>query len=325
MKISALAALGLRAGAAALAVCAILNTAALLLGGLLPPGPLVAFMGKPTQRGSWDIYLLDVSRRLAAPLTHSLSDERYPSWSPDGTHIAYHSNGRGTYDLYIMNADGSQPHPLSVSVRSQAFNEAMPQWSPDGQYIGFHSNIGGYYNLYVTDPAGQMLFQVTDSRGDDVRLSWSPDGTRVVFASARGDDNVRGVGGLLNIYIMTVADLFSGTRSGELLSIRLTETPEDDWYPSWSPDSQWIVFTSHRDYNWEIYVMDAQGGSVRNLTNTPDRDETQAVWLPDGSGIVYAVEFDGQSDLYVMDPDGGNPRPLTATRRFWEQAPSWRP
>ena len=53
---------------------------------------------------------------------------------------------------------------------------------------------------------------------------------------------------------------------------RLTDASDDDWGPAWSPDGRSIAFTSNRDGNTEIYVMDASGGNARNLTNYNGKD-----------------------------------------------------
>ena len=71
-----------------------------------------------------------------------------------------------------------------------------------------------------------------------------------------------------------------------------------------------ISFVSHRDGNWEIYVMDADGRNPQNLTNS-DFAEWDPSWSPDSKHIAFTSERDGNREIYVMDADGGNPRRLT--------------
>ena len=86
----------------------------------------------------------------------------------------------------------------------------------------------------------------------------------------------------------------------------ITNNPDADRDPSWSPDAKRIAFTSGREWNRQIYVMDADGGNQQNLSNN-DSDEWDPSWSPDGKRILFVSTV----DIYVMDADGGNPKNLT--------------
>ncbi len=111
---------------------------------------------------------------------------------------------------------------------------------------------------------------------------------------------------------------------------RLTNNPNWDTQPSWSPDGKRIAFRSDRDGNDEIYVMDADGGNPQNLTNNPNSDSSPS-WSPDGERIVFSSDRDGNRDgnrenyeIYVMDNDGNNQHRLT-DNGFFDTAPSCSP
>ena len=111
----------------------------------------------------------------------------------------------------------------------------------------------------------------------------------------------------------------------------LTNHPDTDLAPSWSPDGTRIAFMSDRDGNDEIYVMDADGGNQQKLTNHPDSDYSPS-WSPDGKRIAFVSDRDRlldihgfpTRDIYVMDADGENPQNLTNNPAD-DWSPSWSP
>ncbi len=182
--------------------------------------------------------------------------------------------------------------------------------------------------IYVMDADGGNLRRLTNDPGSDSAPSWSPDGKWIVFVSDR-DGHVDANGWPTSeIYVM---DADGGNPRN------LTNSPERDSSPSWSPDGKRIAFESDRDagredpHNYEIYVMDADGNNPQNLTNSPEEDRYPS-WSPDGRRIVFSAVRDGHfknnlditSEIYVMDADGGNQQRLTENRNNdWN--PVWSP
>ena len=155
-------------------------------------------------------------------------------------------------------------------------------------------------------------------------LTWSPDGDQVLLEVFR---NLQ-FGGL-GVILRVDAD-----GSNPLV---LTAEPEEEWWhccPAWSPDGSQIAFSSNRDSGAladpsDIYVMDADGGNVVNLTNNSDI-ATLPTWSPDGSRIAFQNTLEGSHwkdiDIYVMDANGGNKVNLTTNnpgKRDLE--PAWSP
>src|SRR5204863_5095230 len=91
--------------------------------------------------------------------------------------------------------------------------------------------------------------------------------------------------------------------------------------PSWSPDGAKLAFTSVRDGNWEIYVMNADGSGQTRLTNNAATDDVSA-WSPGGAKIAFASNRDGNYEIYVMNADGTGQTRLTNTVAD-EFSPAW--
>ena len=99
-----------------------------------------------------------------------------------------------------------------------------------------------------------------------------------------------------------------------------------NWAPSWSPDGTKIAFESGIDdvvYNYEIYVMNADGSNQTNLTNNSSQDK-YPTWSPDGSKIAFYSMRDGNDEIYVMNADGSNQTRLTNNSDS-DKYPLWSP
>jgi len=185
-----------------------------------------------------------------------------------------------------------------------------------GGEIAFYSERDGDAEIYLMNDDGSNQRPLTDNDVDDVCPAWSPDGTQLLFVTARHDPNP---GSCFpecryEIYVMNA----DGTDQR-----RLTEDAANDFHPIWSPDGAQIAFVSDRDGNNEIYVMDADGGNPRRLTDEPAAD-MRPFWSPDGTQIVFNSERDGNWEIYLMDADGSNQRRLTEGSE-WELFPAWSP
>ncbi|HXD86650.1 MAG TPA: hypothetical protein VN641_09160 [Urbifossiella sp.] len=105
----------------------------------------------------------------------------WPAYSPDGRRIAFSSSRDGTFDLYVMNANGS-------GVRRVVKLDGMqmrPSWSPDGQRLAFTSNHAGSYDLWIVRLDGTGLVRLTGSAERDDYSAWRPDGRQIAFVGER--------------------------------------------------------------------------------------------------------------------------------------------
>jgi len=237
--------------------------------------------------GSHGIYVMNADGTGVTRLTSGFGDLG-PSWSPDGSKIAF-SSGRdgGGDEIYVMNADGTGQTRLTYGLEKYAW---APSWSPDGSKIAFASTglDGGWIYVMNADGSGATRLINWGSGFGDLGPSWSPDGSKIVFPSSDG-----GPGGY-EIYVVNIDG--SGVTN-------LTNNPALDCYPSWSPDGGKIAFASDRNGNDEIYIMNTDGSGVTNLTNNSAWDMDPS-WSPDGSKIAFFSYRDGNSEIYTMNADG---------------------
>ncbi len=236
-------------------------------------------------------------------------------------------------EIFVMNPDGKRVRRLTRHPQY----DAVPAWSPDGQKITFVSfrdehriEAGGIIlgDIYVMNPDGTNPINLTQSveRPESVS-SWSPDGKQVAFRSAkyfRGDNLFHS-----DIWVM---DADGGNPRN------LTDHHAQDSSPDWSPDGMQIAFHSDRnrdwefdvqEKNWEVFVMNADGTNLINLTNHPTGDGRPA-WSPDGRQIAFVSNRDRKDDddenveIYVMNADGTNPINLT-NHPAKDSSPDWSP
>ena len=147
---------------------------------------------RPAEDGStdWEIYLMRPDGTEIDQLTDTPYNEGWPVWTPDGTQIVYSSNETGNDEIYIMDADGTNPRQLTYLEDS---NELFPSVSPDGTRIIFSSQIPAVNEgtLWIMDIDGGNLRQLTSTAALNNIPSWCPAGDLVVFVSdVRGNDNI---------------------------------------------------------------------------------------------------------------------------------------
>jgi Tol biopolymer transport system component len=136
------------------------------------------------------------------------------------------------------------------------------------------------------------------------------DNGRIVFSERTG---------LGSYEVLSVEDDGSGR-------MNLTKDPSFDSGGVWSPDGTRIAFSSTRDFNDEIYAMDADGTNVTRLTRNRRAIDIEPAWSPDGTQIAFMSTRDaGGSEIYVMNADGSEQTRVTVAQRSFETEPAWSP
>lgn len=256
--------------------------------------------------GNRDIFLLDLHHNLIFNLTRNPADDSAPTWSPDGTQIAFHSTRNNTTGIFIISSTGRN---LRLLIGD---NANYPAWSPDGTQLVFRSNRDGNQELYIIHINGINLTRLTDQTASDNLPAWSPDGTRIAFTS--------NLAGNTNIYLVDV----NGTNLQQI-----TIDPAEDTYPQWSPDGTQLAFASNRmdHQTYQIFLYDLSTQSIYPLTEDIRFNNHSPQWLPDGNAIVFQSlggTYRYTRHTYRINIDNGVVSLLTNYHDYMEMV-AWKP
>jgi TolB protein len=223
--------------------------------------------------------------------------------------------------LFLADADGASERPL-LPATTLDYNGSF---SPDGKWIIFTSERAGSADIYRVHPEGTEIERLTEGPSYDDQAALSPDGRTLAFVSTRAS-------GTANIWLLDLA-------THEYTN--LTKNTGGNFRPSWSPDGQWIAFSSGRDTkpgratpSWEllqstaIYVIRPDGAGLRRLTDLGGYSGSPQ-WSPDGWRMicyqstprdVYPASFGGTgtSQIVSIDVETGA---LDADGGFGRQSP----
>ena len=221
--------------------------------------------------GDTEIFRVDPNTGDARNLTRSPnSAERYPSWSPDGTLIAFNSDRDGTHNLFLMNADGSDVRQLTHEKAPVV--AGMQSWTADRQWIYFGLFGGGPPRMCRIHPDGAG-FEVIHRGGIDPAIS--PDGKTVVYAREVTGGHC----------------LFAADGDGQN-ERQLTTRPNPfaGVHAAWSPDGRWIIFADKVDESLELFRCHPEGKELSQLTHFGGgRAATSPAVSPDNRLISFRL------------------------------------
>lgn len=247
-----------------------------------------------------------------------------PAWSATGTRLAFQKFGVGvTQGLFVANGDGSEEallrakstsHPTPQTQREDLLYE--PAWTPDGGTIAYTAEdrlCAQHVGCFDT-PLGIRAI-APDGSGDRLLVdelafepAYSPDGTRIAWADH-------------DIVVPKAIHVSNADGTGD--TVLTQSSPSGDGTarePSWSPDSTRIAFARRVGNDFEIHVMNADGGDLTRLTNSIVHDG-DPVWSPDGTKIAWSHG----NRLWVMNADGSEQAPLAPDPDIRGAEADWQP
>lgn len=123
-------------------------------------------------------------------LTDTTADNLNPVWSPTADRIAFASGRDGDFELYTMDADGTNvvQHTFNTAPNPDDAFDSNPDWSPDGTKLAYQSNVDGDFDVWVLNLSDGTTTQLTDDPAFDSAPTWSPDGSKLAFQSNRDGD-----------------------------------------------------------------------------------------------------------------------------------------
>ena len=237
--------------------------------------------------------LIRVARASGGPSTAIASGDA-PTWSRDGSRIAYVASGRADYatDWSALGRNDERIEAVRLSGPDAGEVEVLargiwPRWSPADDRLAFVGRADANWDVYVRSVDGLGLSRLTDNPALDTQPSWSADGRSVVFLSDRGNR----------------WDLYRASADGRGAAERLTDHVRREDNPSPSPDGRHVAFVDGRARPaGSILILDLDRGTVRPFPDDPDGDRDPA-WSPDGRSIAFISRRPGP----LLHPDGVRP------------------
>jgi Tol biopolymer transport system component len=261
-----------------------------------------------------------------------------PVWSPDGSKVVYSSaraldgsnaanNPNGTFNVWVMNAEGTGATPLT-SLTTPFMDCYAPVWSPDGKKVAYFSaraldgsdtlssNPRNIWVMNADGSNGAPVTRLTAFAADSSYPRWSPDNTMLAFSSSRALDGSDAANGAepytKNIWVVKI----DGT--GAVPITNKTNVLGDNQAVLWFRTGSQLVF-SGADGN--IWTAHSDGSALTALTSLTNSSSYPSDWSPDGSKLAFVstraldgsdnLNGQGSSNIWIMDADGSNPTALT--------------
>jgi len=215
-----------------------------------------------------------------------LTNALFVSWSPDGRRLAVGSSRDGNWEIYSIDADGTNLKRLT----DHPAKDQHPAWSPKGDRIAFSSDREGSPDIHVMNAEGSDIIRLTRDPARDFNPAWNADGTKLIFFREKGDRMDQ---------IVTV------TADG-LQELAMTNDKANNVFPCYLSDGR-AAYVTHEAPKPEQLVLLSADGSRTPCTDFPI---SFARWSRDGRWIAFIAGDWPRTAIHVMNHDGKDLRKL---------------
>ena len=248
-----------------------------------------------------EIELVSAGGALVGSTTQTdTNPNSWPDWSPDGSRIVFAGAGQDGYDLYVMNADGTDLERIT----HEPGDEKAPAWSPDGQRIVFSFDDGGAPDfrtgLATVSPDGSGFTELFARTNEVAEIPlWSPDGTKIAFT----------------LFADAIVPYVMDADGSEIVRLRQGNGVVLDW----TPDGRRILMSADGSF---VSVRPDGSGERVFLADPPEGGRLVIDWSPDGDWIVMSTPSGVGilRNVYLMGADGSEVFQIGLGTE-----PSWRP
>ena len=225
--------------------------------------------------GNSEIYLSDYDGYNAKPVTDDNTIVAAPAWLSGKWHLLYTSYKSGFPWIYSHNLTSGE---RVVFARYPGMNSSAVA-SPDGKRVAMVLSKDGSPDIWVANIDGTGLKQITDTREDESSPCWSPDGTKLCFASRLNERR----------------SLFIAPSTGGKMTRLMTGGVRNPSEPDWSPDGKTIIFTSQMG-RFQICTIPASGGTASVLVEGEDPS-----WAPNSRTVIFTRRTANKRVLSLLD------------------------